>query len=217
MNSHAQDNIIVPPEFTKVAVVDLSDEDLVKRCKEELPTVTEAYLEILRRYESLIYNTTLKMLGNRQEAEEATQDTFLQVFHKLYQFEGRSAFKTWLFRIAYNFCLARRAKLAKRREREGEFAENESRVLDDITSHMIEADLSDKVQEAIAKLKGEQKRIIILKFISGLTLNEISDVLDIKLSATKMRLYRALEALKEVYTESDDTNESPPQKPKENI
>jgi len=182
-------------------VTELEDPALIELCRAQLPLELTGYREIIRRYEPIIFNTCLKMIGNRQEAEEATQDTFLQIFHKLHQFEGRSAFKTWLFRIAYNFCLARRAKLAKRREREGEFAEEQGRQMDDFRSEMIEGDLSSKMQEAIARLKGEQRRIVILKFITGLTLAEISDVLGIKLSATKMRLYRSLESLKQAYLE----------------
>ena len=56
------------------------------------------------------------MLGSVQDAEEACQDSFLQVFHKIGQFEGRSAFKTWLYRIVYNRCIETRRKDARRNQ-----------------------------------------------------------------------------------------------------
>ena len=71
----------------------------------------------MRRYEGIVFSTAMKMLGQVQEAEEVSQDTFLRVFHKIHQFEGRSTFKTWLFRVVCNFCLSRRKTLATQRER----------------------------------------------------------------------------------------------------
>jgi len=178
----------------------IDDKELVARTLNELPNCVDGYREILRRYEGIVYNTCAKMIGNPQEAEEATQDTFLQIFHKLHQFEGRSSFKTWLFRIAYNFCLARRAKLAKRNEKQSMFAEEFV-----VEEHAYEdglnlEELSQQVKEALERLKPEQKEIVVMKYITGLTLDEISEVLDVKLSAAKMRLYRSLDAFKEAYT-----------------
>ena len=93
------------------------DEQLVARCQAELPGTLDAYHELVRRYEGIVFSTAMKMLGQVQEAEEVSQDTFLRIFHKIHQFEGRSTFKTWLFRIVCNFCLSRRKTLATRRER----------------------------------------------------------------------------------------------------
>ena len=188
---------------------DLDDRDLVTRCQRELPHRVDSYRELLRRYESLVFNTCLKITGNPQEAEEACQDSFLQVFHKIHQFEGRSTFKTWLFRIVYNFCIARRKKMATRREREQLYSEEIQGRADTLDSAYLQMNLSEGVHEAIGRLKGEQRRIIILKFVTGLTLEEISRVLEIKLSATKMRLYRALEAFKQHYLDVTREEQEP--------
>jgi hypothetical protein len=67
--------------------------------------------------ESIVYNTSVKMIGSIQGAEEICQDTFLRVFHKLHQFEGRAAFKTWLFRIVYNFSITNALSTAARKIR----------------------------------------------------------------------------------------------------
>lgn len=180
---------------------ELADPALIERTLNELPSCVDGYREILRRYEAIVYNTCAKMIGDSQEAEEATQDTFLQIFHKLHQFEGRASFKTWLFRIAYNFCLARRAKLAKRRQKQSQFAEEY--VTEDYAyeSKIQLQELSEQVQIALNKLKPEQKEVVVMKYITGLTLEEISEVLNVKLSAAKMRLYRSLDSFKQAYNE----------------
>jgi RNA polymerase sigma-70 factor (ECF subfamily) len=148
------------------------------------------------------------MLGSVQDAEEACQDAFLQVFHKLGQFEGRSAFKTWLYRIVYNRCIESRRKDARRNE-------NYAKLVEEITQEEIAREdpdmknaLTGKVHEVIAKMSGEDCRLVTLRYVSGLSLQEIADVLEIGLSATKMRLYRAQEKFKEIYNDLDTGEEA---------
>lgn len=173
----------------------------MERCKQELPYQTEAYLEILRRYEGTVYSTCYRMLGNPQEAEETCQDTFLKIFHKLYQFEGRSAFKTWLFRIVYNFCMTRRRKLATKRERDTTIGEEITRKADEAHKEALgpDQDKSEYVHLALDQMADGDKEILTLRFISDLSLEQMAEVLEIKLSATKMRLYRSMEKFREVY------------------
>ncbi|MBD27767.1 MAG: hypothetical protein CMO38_00790 [Verrucomicrobiaceae bacterium] len=179
----------------------LSDDELVARCKAELPYNVNAYRELLRRHEPLVYRSCLKMLGSVQDAEEACQDSFLQVFHKISQFEGRSAFKTWLYRIVYNRCIETRRKDARRNQYHAklkEQVENEELANSNTDSHN---EITGRVHEVIAKMNGEERRLVTLRYISGLSIQEISDVLEIGLSATKMRLYRAQERFKEIYND----------------
>ena len=181
----------------------LSDDELVARCKAELPYNVNAYRELLRRHEALVYRSCLKMLGSVQDAEEACQDSFLQVFHKISQFEGRSAFKTWLYRIVYNRCIETRRKDARRNQYHAklkEEVENEELANSNTDSHN---EITGRVHEVIAKMNGEERRLVTLRYISGLSIQEISDVLEIGLSATKMRLYRAQERFKEIYNDLD--------------
>ena len=179
----------------------LNDDELVKRCLREIPYRTEAYQEILNRYEGMVYSTCYRMLGNAQEAEEACQDTFLRIFHKLHQFEGRSAFKTWLFRIVYNFCMTRRRKLATKRERDTTVGEEITRKVDDHHREAIgpDQDQREYVHQALAEMADGDREILTLRFISDLSLEQMAEVLDLKLSATKMRLYRSMEKFREVF------------------
>ena len=144
------------------------------------------------------------MLGSVEDAEEVTQDACLRIYHKIDGFEARSKFKTWLFRIVTNLCIDRRRKLARDSDKKAEIQEG---IL-----HKVEAAraasasdeaLAEAMNETLSKLKEDDRRIVVLRFISGLSLDEISDVMEIGLSATKMRLYRALESFKTSYTKLD--------------
>ncbi|MDP0490085.1 MAG: sigma-70 family RNA polymerase sigma factor [Verrucomicrobiota bacterium JB023] len=175
------------------------DAQLVARCKAELPHNLEAYQELVRRYEGLIFNTSRRILGSAEDAEEITQDTLLQIFHKIHQFEGRSSFKTWLHIIVHNYCRNRISKIARKRERHAAYEEQTAAHEEDLESTQRKAQVSQAVEEALSNLKAKEREVIVLKYMSGLTLEEVADVLEVKLSAAKMRLYRALESFKEAY------------------
>ena len=186
-----------------------ADAELIARCKAQLPHNTDAYLELLKKYEGMVFNTCYRMLGDKLEAEEATQDAFLRIYHKLHQFEGRSTFKTWMFRIVYNFCMTRRKKLATKREREETVGDELIARTDLIHREAMgpDADNSEYVHLALNELRDEEREVITLRFITDLSLEEMSEVLGLKLSATKMRLYRAMEKFKEVYLNHQNARE----------
>ena len=178
---------------------DLSDEVIVDMCKKELPSDLTAYRELLRRYEGLVVNTCRKLLGSNQDAEEIAQDALIQVFHKIHQFEGRSQFKTWLYTIVHNYCRNRIGKIIRKREGQAAYEEHAVDTMNDVAEPTHSNPISAQVEEALDKLKDRDREILVLKFMSGLTLQEIADVLELGLSATKMRLYRALDEFKEAY------------------
>ena len=177
----------------------LSDEELVDRCKVELPEKLDSYEELIGRHRALVFNYCVKLIGNRNDAEEICQDAMLRVFHKIHQFEGRSSFKTWLFRIVSNMGLNRRGSLARSRDRVSLFAE-EIATQERASFHDVGTeDVAENIQKAMARLDDEKREIINLKFVSGYRIEEIADMLNLKLSATKMRLYRARDELKNAY------------------
>ncbi|MDA7643850.1 RNA polymerase sigma factor [Verrucomicrobiales bacterium] len=181
-----------------------TDQELVERCQAIQPLDLSAYQELVRRHESLVFNTCLKIIRSYQDAEEVCQDTFVQVYHRMHQFEHRAAFKTWLFRIVYNLCLRRRETMSRRVAKETAAGENLAHRLkekEQETDSKIQ--LSQTIEEAMDRLDEDQREIIFLKYISGLTLQEIADVLKVSLSAAKMRLYRSLDRFKESYVKLD--------------
>jgi len=179
---------------------ELSDEDIVELCKKELPNDVTAYRELLKRYEGLVYNTCNRVLNSPSDAEEVAQDILIQIFHKIHQFENRSKFKTWLYKIVHNYCNNRLTKIIRKREGSEKFEAHSSQQEMSMENEQVKGELNEAVRESINSLKDSEKQILTLKFMSGLTIQEISDVMEIGLSAAKMRLYRAMESFKEVYT-----------------
>lgn len=190
-------------------IIEDEDAELIEKCRAELPYNTNSYYQLVKKYEGMVYSTCYRMLGDPLEAEEASQDAFLRVFHKLHQFEGRSTFKTWLFRIVYNFCMTRRRKLATKRDREGIVGAELVRRTEEVHKEAMgpDSDNSEYVHKALEQLREDEREVITLRFISDLSLEEMSDVLNIKLSATKMRLYRAMDRFKQIYQNQEKERE----------
>ena len=188
---------------------ELSDEEIVDLCKKELPNDVTAYRELLRRYEGLVYNTCNRVLNSPSDAEEVAQDILIQVFHKIKQFENRSKFKTWLYKVVHNYCNNRLSKIIRQREGSEKYETHAAQQELSRENEDVHSEVSEAVRESINALKSSEREILTLKFMSGLTIQEISNVMDIGLSAAKMRLYRAMESFKEVYTKRLEEEQKP--------
>ena len=121
------------------------------------------------------------------------------MFHKIASFEGRSKFKTWLYRVVYNLCIDRQRKVARRYKGDTSVAEQITDNENIRSATRGTRGVQDQVNSAIAKLREDDQEIIVMRFVTGLTIAEIAETLEIKLSAAKMRLYRAQEQFKENY------------------
>ena len=171
-------------------------DDLVELCKAELPYVTTAFEKLVRKYEPLVYRTCLRYLKSENDAEEATQDVFLRLFFNIEKFEGRSSFKTWLFRVVANICASKYRSLRRIKEQQQAYFEHlELFQHDDQSYHDLEM-VDGPLMSALDTLSAEDREILILKHVSELSFLEISEVLELKLSASKMRLYRAEQRLR---------------------
>ncbi len=182
-------------------MAEVDDQELVRRCREELPYKTTAFEALLRGYEPLVFRTCRRYLGHDQEAEEACQDIFLRVFHGLHKFEGRSNFRTWLFRITANACARRYTKLTKRAADEAAFRQHATEGLHEAYAPQ-ESELDDvqgTVGEGLELLAHTDRKVLVLRHVAGLSLKELAEALSLSLSATKMRLYRAEQRLRQAF------------------
>ncbi len=180
------------------------DEEIIRQCKQQLPYETAAFETLLRRYEPIVFRTCLRYLRHEQDAEEACQDAFLRVFHALPDFEERSTFRTWLFRIVANLCASRYARLKKAAARQAAYfaaAEYESHA-DDETEPADFGELAGVIGEGLEMLAPHDRQILILRHVSELSLDELARTLGLGLSAAKMRLYRAEQRLRLAYEQS---------------
>jgi RNA polymerase sigma factor, sigma-70 family len=184
----------------------LDDDNLLERCRSELPYVMDAFSEVVRRHERYVFNLCRRYLGTEADAEDVTQDVFMRVFHALPQFEGRAQFKTWLYRIVMNQCHTVAAK-RKQWVHEADLSDQEAGnafdtlLVDEHTPQVAysHTEEEDCVQKTLGEMREAESEILNLRFMGELSLEDIANTLGSKLSATKMRFYRAMEQFKKLY------------------
>jgi len=180
---------------TDTAVRFDSDLDLVKRAQEG---DADAFATLFHNHKARIYSVCLRMTNNTAEAEDLTQDAFLQVFRKLATFRGDSALSTWLYRIAVNVCLNRVS--AKRPITEPiDSAEHFEDVRSESASHaLLREERAVAVRRAIASLPDKQRATLILRTYHDMSHQEIADVLGSSVGAVKANFFHALNNLKKI-------------------
>ncbi|MFD1161975.1 RNA polymerase sigma factor [Hwangdonia seohaensis] len=178
----------------------LPDEDLVKAIVKTNNTVL---FEILYdRYATLVYNKCFGFAKDTDEAKDLTQDVFLKLFVKLASFKRKSKFSTWLYAFTYNHCVnyvtRNTAKKFEKQSVDYKDIENLSYTDESDTSFL---DMKvDKLKVALELISPEEKMILLLKYQDFLSIKDIESVLGIGESAVKMRIKRAKDKLKTVYT-----------------
>ena len=167
-----------------------TDDDLVDRCQRELPYCTEAFEQLLQRYEPLVFSTCRRYLRSTEDAEEASQDALLRVFHALPKFRREASFKSWLYRIVTNVCASHYARLTARCER---IPRDVSAEIEEVAAkpRVDHLELGGLLGDALDTLSVEDRHILVLRHVAELSFHELADALGVKLSTAKMRLYRA--------------------------
>jgi len=179
-------------------VIILEEEILVKKSKEG---DFEAFEELVNSHEKNVYNIAWNMLRNQEDAEEVLQETFIKAYNKLNQFEGRSKFSTWLYRIATNESLMMIRKKnpiqpvsldepvddgyrAKIRRELIDWKENPQDIY-------LKKELREKIDYIIYTLPEDYRSVFVLRDIQGFSGEKVSEILSITLPAVKARLHRA--------------------------
>ena len=180
----------------------------------------DAFAALVSAYEGKIYNLALRYLGNREDAMDASQEVFLRVFRFLPGFQEESGFSTWIYRIGVNVCKDMLAKRAKRGELSLELPDEEedyrtAEVADsryDPEAIVEQADLRESLAEAIGQLPQQQREMIVLRDIQGLSYEEIGQVLSLEAGTVKSRLSRARENLRKKLLQSGNIFGASPSK-----
>ncbi|MCF6093868.1 RNA polymerase sigma factor SigW [Microaerobacter geothermalis] len=164
----------------------------------------QAFAELVDIYKDKVYHLAYRMLGNTQEAEDIGQETFLRVYSNLARYDEGYKFSTWIYRIATNLCIDR---LRKRRQVYSLDAEVEGTDGLDMYSQIsdqrkgpeeeiLTSELQGVIQDAIHQLPPKYKNVIILRYVNDLSIQEISEILDIPVPTVKTRIHRGREALR---------------------
>lgn len=152
--------------------------------------------ELLARYEPNIYRFGLRMCGDEDAAREVLQETLLAAFRYLSGFRGDAALSTWLYQIARSFCI---------KERRGHHPTDS---LDDDTAGAVvdpapapdarvhAREVGERLARAIATLTPDQREVLVLRDVEGLSAEETSEIVGVEVGAVKSRLHRARMALR---------------------
>ena len=161
----------------------------------------EAFEQLITSYQKKIVNLSYRMLGNMSDAEDAAQDIFIRVFRSISGFNEQSTFSTWIYRIATNVCLDMLRKKKRQNEkntisihRGEENDEYELQIEDNQPSPYERAQKNAAMQaleKALNQLGDEQKMVIILRDINGLSYEEIAEITNCTLGTVKSRINRS--------------------------
>ncbi|MFI2859258.1 RNA polymerase sigma factor SigW [Paenibacillus sp. JSM ZJ436] len=163
-----------------------------------------AFAELLELYKDKIFHLAYRMLYNRHEAEDVVQETFLRVYKNLDRYDEKQKFSTWVYRIATNLCIDRLRKRKPSYSLDAEMSEQEGTdgysMLPSqdpsVESEVLLSETQQIIHQAMATLPAKYKSIMILRYIQDLSLQEISDVLDLPVTTIKTRVHRGREFLR---------------------
>lgn len=153
---------------------------------------THAFGFLIDRHKLQVYNLALRMLKNREEAEETAQDVFIKIFKSLDSFKGDAKFQTWLYRIAYNTCLDRIKKLNRERNTRSIDESNIHRIADsdDASDSLQKEEQHLTINACLEALPGEDHALVMMFYFEDKSLEEISAIINLKPNHIKVKLFR---------------------------
>jgi RNA polymerase sigma-70 factor, ECF subfamily len=182
---------------------DSDDLRLVKRLRARDPRAFRTFVDA---HQDLVFNLVYRMLGDRHEAEDVSQEVFVTIFKAIDRFRAESKLSTWVYRIAVNHAKNRLKYLARRRAdrrtslddvSEGELY-RAAGSLNPRPDHLAMGhELEVLVQQAMGSLNDDYRLILVLRDIDTLSYEEITEITGLPMGTVKSRLHRARSALKE--------------------
>ena len=177
-----------------------TDRELIADCRSG---DTQAFARLVERHQDRLYNGLLHVLGSHEDARDAAQDGFLLAFEKLNQFQGHSAFYSWLFRIALNAGISRKRKEKNRPGSIDALKDQTGQEPQDLhpgstPSYGIEQSERQRVvQRALADLPEEYRVVLVLKEMESLSYEQIGEIVGCPIGTVRSRIHRARTELRE--------------------
>ncbi len=179
------------------------ENDLIKRCQSGDQQAME---QIVRQYQNQVYNIAYGMLRNSEDAQDIMQEVFLRVWDKIRQFQFKSRFSTWLYRIVKNLSINEKNRQRRRQTSPMEMDDSQAWVPIDTMTPEKEALLVEKqelMKVALAQLKKDYRMILVLREMETLSYEELSKVLGCSLGRVKSRLHEARMELRNILKQLD--------------
>ncbi|CAN5839060.1 sigma-70 family RNA polymerase sigma factor [soil metagenome] len=158
----------------------------------------EAREQLVRRYLEDVYRLTSRILGDRDLAQDATQDAFVNALGALHRFRGDASFRTWLLRIAVNAARSLGRRQVRRREVTLVLAENEAGPGPDAATRVEQSTEATRVETVLATLPTKQRMAVALRTQQGLSYAEIAAALDCSEGAARVNYHLGLKRLREL-------------------
>jgi len=192
----------------------VTEQELVTRAK---AGDDNAFAQLMRDNEKRIYNLTLRMAGNPEDAMDLAQEAFLNAWRGLKFFKGDSAFSTWVYRLASNACIDHLRRQKRRQDISIPMpADEEDDSQPDIPDERFQPEqelerqeLRRAVTEGLEQLSDEHRQVLVMREINGLSYQEIADVLDLEAGTVKSRIARARNSLRKILLESGNFSDPP--------
>jgi RNA polymerase sigma-70 factor (ECF subfamily) len=181
-----------------------SEHGLVEQCRRG---DAQAFARLVALHEGMVFNLAARLLGDAEEARDAAQEVFLQVYRTLGRFEGRSTLKTWIYRIVVNQCRNRQRWWRRRHQDrscpidaltpadEARLAE-QGPSKDGPEERLERRERARAVQSALLRLSFKHRAVLLLREVEGLSCEEIAGTLSLPEGTVKSRLSRARDALR---------------------
>jgi RNA polymerase sigma-70 factor (ECF subfamily) len=191
-------NFVGPLPVPSKELVSAEDRQLIAEC---LKGQTEAFGELVRRYQDRLYNAVFRMLGSTEDARDVVQEAFVNAYQALRGFKGDSQFFTWLYRIAMNQAISWKRKrrtipIESRRDEQSQPLDQSS--FSRPAEPLERAEEEAQLQKALNLLSTQHRAVLILKEIEGMRYEEIADTLRVPVGTIRSRLHRARLELREI-------------------
>lgn len=190
----------------------ISEKEIIERV---LGGDANAFEELVLRYEGTVYNLALRMVSNREDAADMTQETFIKAYNSLSPFRGDSKFSVWLYRICSNVCLDFLRSKSRRPQTSLASLDDDDDVQLDIPDPAAgpEEQLMKKlsmqsVSEGLERLPDKQRQILAMREIGGMSYAEIGQALSLEEGTVKSRIFRARKKLCAFLLESGNIPET---------
>jgi RNA polymerase sigma-70 factor (ECF subfamily) len=196
-----------------------TDEELLAAYQQGDPGAFEA---LLRRHRAPLFTFLMRMLGERERAEDLAQETFLRIVKGAQAWEHRARFQTWLFTIARNLCVdqSRRDRFRRADSLDAQGPGDEPAMVDSVAGHEIDPDrgaesarLRPVLQRALLSLAAEQREVFILREQAGVPFREIAEIQGVNENTVKSRMRYALEGLRKALAAAGISEETAAEEP----
>jgi RNA polymerase sigma-70 factor (ECF subfamily) len=176
----------------------ISDEKLVEIIREKNQ---ELFEQIVARYQNKIYSYISRLIGNREEAEDLTQEVFVKVFKNLYGFDIKRKFSSWIYRIAHNEAvnyIKKKSYFKILSIEQNEFLQNTMSTTENLVENIIKKENAKKIRELLGKLSFKYKEVLVLRYLEEKSYDEISDILRMPVNTVGTLINRAKGQLEKI-------------------